>query len=110
MCSVSFDSYVNGYINELQLHSIVTRNKTAEIEHLTGEKHLKTEGSASNLVDEICGSEKCIIVLNKTDLLHDVREVNRVLEHYNSIVALSCKTENGIAQLLDKMISNVTTL
>jgi len=108
--TVSFDSYINSYINELQLHNIVTRNEASESEHLTEEKHLRAERSASKLVDEICGSEKCIIVLNKTDLLRDVREVNRVLEHYNGIVALSCKTENGIPQLLDKMTSNLTIL
>ena len=108
--SVSFDSYVNSYINELQLHSIVTRNRTSESEYLTEEKHLRTEGSANKLVDEICGSEKSIIVLNKTDLLCDVREVNHVLEHYKGIVALSCKTENGIPQLVDKMTSNLTIL
>lgn len=107
--TVSFDSYVNSYIHELQLHSIVTRNKTSESEYLTEEKDLRTERSAIKL-DEICGSEKCIIVLNKTDLLHDVREVNHVLEHYNGIVALSCKTENGVPQLLDKMTSNLTIL
>lgn len=108
--TVSFDSYVNNYMNELQLHSIVTRNKTSESEYLTEEKHLRTEESASKLIDEICGSEKCIVVLNKTDLLRDVREVNCVLEHYNDIVGLSCKTENGIPQLLDKMTSNLTIL
>jgi tRNA modification GTPase len=110
MSSVYFDSYVNSYINELQLHSIATRNNTFESECLTGEKLLRTEGSAGNIVDEVCGSGKCIIVLNKTDLLQDVREVNHVLQHYNGIVALSCKTENGIPQLLDKITSNLKTL
>jgi len=107
--TVSFDSYVNSYINELQLHSIVTRNRSSESEYLTEEKDLRTDGSTRKLIDEICGSENCIIVLNKTDLC-DVREVNCVLEQYNGIVALSCKTENGIPQLLDKMTSNLTIL
>ncbi|GFG32202.1 hypothetical protein Cfor_04576 [Coptotermes formosanus] len=59
MSSVYFDSYVNSYINELQLHSIATRNNTFESECLTGEKLLRTEGSAGNIVDEVCGSGKC---------------------------------------------------
>ena len=110
MSSASFDSYVISYVNKLQLHSIVKRNKTSESESLTGEEDLRTEGSASNLVDEIVSSEKCIVVLNKIDLLRDVKEVRCVLGQYNGIVPLSCKTENGIPELLNKMTSNLTTL
>jgi tRNA modification GTPase len=110
MSSASFDSYVISYVNKLQLHSIVKRNKTSESESLTGEEDLRTEGSASNLVDEIVSSEKCIVVLNKIDLLRDVKEVVCVLGQYNGIVPLSCKTENGIPELLNKMTSNLTTL
>ncbi|KDR23956.1 tRNA modification GTPase GTPBP3, mitochondrial, partial [Zootermopsis nevadensis] len=79
--SLSFDGYVNNYINELQLLSVITKNE-----------------------------KKCIIVLNKTDLLNDVKEINSVLQHYKGVTALSCKTENGIPQLLEKMTCNLTTL
>jgi tRNA modification GTPase len=109
--SVSFVSYINSYIDELQLNSIITKNKDAENNSLrTGEKVVsRTEGLENNLLDEICGSKECIIVLNKIDLLHDVEEVKNV-HHYNGVIALSCKTENGIPQLLDKMTSILTTL
>lgn len=110
--SISFDSYVNKYINELQLLSIITKNENAESNSLRTEKNnlRRTEASANNLLDEISGSEKCIIVLNKTDLLDDVKEINNVLQHYNGVIALSCKTENGIPKLLDKMTNNLSTL
>lgn len=110
--SVSFDSYVSNYINELQLLSSITKNKRHENNSLASEKSNlnRTEASANNLLDEICGSEKCIIVLNKTDLLDDVKEINSVVQNYNGVIALSCKTEDGIPQLLDKMTNNLTTL
>jgi tRNA U34 5-carboxymethylaminomethyl modifying GTPase MnmE/TrmE len=109
--SVSFNSYVSSYINELKLDSIIRKNNNSESTSLrTGEKDLKSEGSTDNFLDEICGSEKCIIVLNKTDLLHDVTGMKNILKHYNGIIALSCKTEDGIPQLLDKMTSNLTML
>ncbi|PNF35925.1 hypothetical protein B7P43_G03532, partial [Cryptotermes secundus] len=108
---VSFNSYVNSYINKLKLDNIIRKNKNSESMSLrTGDKDSKSEGSTDNFVDEICGSEKCIIVLNKTDLLHDVTGMKNSLKHYNGIIALSCKTENGIPQLLDRMTSNLTML
>lgn len=110
--SLSFDGYVNNYINELQLLSVITKNESVESNFLRIEKNNveRTEASSINLLDEISGSEKCIIVLNKTDLLNDVKEINSVLQHYKGVTALSCKTENGIPQLLEKMTCNLTTL
>jgi tRNA modification GTPase len=110
--SVSFDSYVTNCVNELQLLNLMTTNGTAESNSLRTEKNSwrGNEASANNLLSEISGSEKCIIVLNKTDLLDDVDKINYVLQHYNGVIALSCKTENGIPQLLDKMTKNLTTL
>lgn len=109
--SLSFKSYVNRYINELKLDRIIRRNKCSDnTSSSTGQKDLKPEGSTDNFLGEICGPDKCIIVLNKTDLLHDVTGMKDILKHYNGVIALSCKTEDGIPQLLDKMTGTLTML
>lgn len=109
--SVSFDTYVNSYITKLKLDSVIRKIKcSGSTSSRTGQTDLKCDGSTDNILGKICGSEKCIIVLNKTDLLHDVTGMKYILKQYNAVIALSCKTEDGIPQLLDKMTSNLTVL
>ncbi|XP_069673490.1 tRNA modification GTPase GTPBP3, mitochondrial isoform X2 [Periplaneta americana] len=97
--SASFANFVKDYVKELGLNNVLTKNKLSE-----------SEISTSSFVYEVVDPEKCLIVLNKTDLLHDLEEVERILQKHKGVSALSCKTENGIPYLIDMMTDNLTTL
>ncbi|PSN40957.1 tRNA modification GTPase GTPBP3 [Blattella germanica] len=90
----SFDAFVSNYICLLDLDETMLYDKSMTVN--------RTDTHSNNM--------KCIVVLNKSDLVGDLQKVKNICDQFEGIVSLSCKTEEGIPQFLEKLTGKLKIL
>ena len=100
--SLSFGSFLCNYIQELKLQSIILEYEANSVS--------PKEDKEDHFLNEICSSSNCMVVLNKTDMVEDSEQFENICEECEGMVTLSCKTEDGVPELLDKMTRKLTVL
>lgn len=63
-------------------------------------------------VEEVVGRVRCVTVINKKDLLSESQKpsIRKITEHCPELIFVSCKSEDGIADLLETMCQHFEQL
>ncbi|XP_049791568.1 tRNA modification GTPase GTPBP3, mitochondrial isoform X2 [Schistocerca nitens] len=73
--------------------------------------HFASLGLAADVCDsKNMVSPNCIVTLNKIDMLSDLEPLRAVEQQYSNVVLMSCKTEEGVPELLSKLTHKLSSM
>ncbi|XP_049837088.1 tRNA modification GTPase GTPBP3, mitochondrial isoform X1 [Schistocerca gregaria] len=73
--------------------------------------HFASLGLAADVCDsKNMVSPNCIVTLNKIDVLSDLESLRAVEQQYSNVVLMSCKTEEGVPELLSKLTHKLSSM
>lgn len=74
-------------------------------------KHFASLGLAADVSEsENLVSPNCIVIMNKIDMLDELELIRAVGHQYSNAVLLSCKTEEGVPELLSALTHKLSTM
>ncbi|CAG2058920.1 unnamed protein product [Timema podura] len=69
-----------------------------------------TLNSSMNIENNCESAKKCLIIVNKSDLVQETMYLKNISQQYSNVVPLSCKTEDGFPALLTHLEEHLAQL
>nr|CAD7572125.1 unnamed protein product [Timema californicum] len=91
-----FTEFVKNSVTDLNLNYIAPKAYT-----LNSSIHIESNCESA---------KKCLIIVNKSDLVQETVYLKNISQHYSNVVPLSCKTEDGFPALLKHLEEHLAQL